>query len=111
MIETRDTFCRICESMCGLKVDVDTEAGADDPSGSERITDIRPNANHVATNGFACLKGLNQHKLYDSPDRLEYPERRIGDRWGRISWEQALSEIGAKVKALRANHGPDSIGM
>ena len=99
--ETRDTFCRICESMCGLKVEV--EAG--------RITKIRPNPDHVATVGFACMKGLNQHKLYDSPDRLEYPEKRIGDRWERISWEQALSEIGAKVKALNADHGADSIGM
>jgi len=72
---------------------------------------IRPNAAHVATNGFACVKGLNQHKLYDSPDRLEYPEKRIGNRWERISWEQAIGEIGAKLKALRSHHGPDSIGM
>lgn len=99
--ETRDTFCRICESMCGLKVEV--EGG--------QITKIRPNPDHVATVGFACMKGLNQHKLYDSPDRLEYPEKRIGDRWERISWEQALSEIGAKVKALNAKHGADSVGM
>ena len=101
MAETRDTFCRICESVCGLKVDVD----------GGRVTKIRPNADHVATDGFACLKGLNQHKLYDSPDRLEYPEKRIGDRWERISWEQAISEIGAKVKALRDERGADSIGM
>ena len=89
MAETRDTFCRICESLCGLKVEV--EAG--------RVTHIRTNADHVGTGGFGCLKGLNQHKLYDSPDRLEYPEKRIGDHWERISWEQALAEIGAKVKA------------
>lgn len=101
MTQTRDTFCRICEAMCGLKVEV--EAG--------RIQQIRSNPDHVATSGFACLKGLNQHKLYDSPDRLEVPEKRIGERWERISWDQALSEIGAKVKALRAQRGPDSIGM
>ena len=101
MTETRDTFCRICEAMCGLKVELD----------DGRIQRIRPNADHVATSGFACLKGLNQHKLYDSPDRLAYPEKRSGDRWQRISWDQALSEIGAKVKALRAQRGADSIGM
>ena len=105
MIETRDTFCRICESMCGLnvEVEVDDEVGVDDEvevddevdGGREQITRIRPNTEHVATDGFACLKGLNQHKLYDSPDRLEYPEKRIGDRWERISWDQAISEIGA----------------
>ena len=104
-IETRHSFCRICESLCGLEVDVER------PGGAERITAIRPNQRHVATSGFACLKGLNQHKLYDSPDRLQVPEKRVGDRWEPISWEQAISEIGAKVKQLRGDHGADSIGM
>jgi formate dehydrogenase len=99
--ETRDTFCRICESLCGLKVTLE----------DRRIARIRPNEDHVATAGFACLKGLNQHKLYDSPDRLEVPEKRTGDRWQRISWDQAIFEIGAKVRQLRADHGADSIGM
>ena len=54
---------------------------------------------------------MNQHKLYGSPDRLEFPEKRIGGWWERISWDQAISEIGAKVKSLRAEHGADSTGM
>lgn len=101
MRETRDTFCRICESLCGLEVELE----------DGRIHRIRPNEQHVATGGFACLKGLNQHKLYDSPDRLRFPEKRVGDRWERISWDQALSEIGARLRALRADHGADAIGM
>ncbi|MCP5040476.1 MAG: molybdopterin-dependent oxidoreductase [bacterium] len=101
MKQTCSTFCRICESMCGLEVEVE----------DGRVTNIRPNEKHVATGGFACLKGLNQHKLYDSPDRLQYPEKRVGDRWERISWGQALGEIGAKVATLRDERGPDSVGM
>ncbi len=101
MSETRHTFCRICESLCGLQVEL--EAG--------RITKIRPNTDHVATGGFACLKGLNQHKLYDSPDRLTHPEKRVGDRWQRISWEQAIAEIGDKLRRLRTERGPDAVGM
>ena len=101
MAETHHSFCRICESMCGLELEV--EGG--------RITQIRPDEAHVASSGFACVKGLKQHKLYDSPDRLRYPEKRIGDRWERISWEQALEEIGAKLRSLRAEQGPDSVAM
>ena len=101
MAETHHSFCRICESMCGLELEV--EGG--------RITQIRPDEAHVASSGFACVKGLMQHKLYDSPDRLRYPEKRIGDRWERISWEQALEEIGAKLRSLRAEQGPDSVAM
>ena len=46
--ETVHTFCRICESLCGL--DVEVEDG--------RVLEIRPDMQHVATDGFACVKGL-----------------------------------------------------
>jgi len=99
---TRPTFCRICESLCGLEVELDA---------SGAIETIRPDEAHVETAGFACVKGLKQHHLYGSPDRLRHPMKRVGDRFERISWEQALAEIGAKVRQLRRDRGPDSIGM
>ncbi|MBW2496204.1 MAG: molybdopterin-dependent oxidoreductase [Deltaproteobacteria bacterium] len=99
---TRHTFCRICESLCGLEVELD-EAGA--------IRAIRPDDHHVTTDGFACVKGLKQDRLYASPDRLHHPLKRVDDRFERISWSQALGEIGEKVAQLRGDHGPDSIGL
>jgi formate dehydrogenase len=99
--ETVHTFCRICESLCGLEVDVE----------DGRVLEIRPDAQHVATDGFACVKGLKQHELFDSPDRVQAPLKRIGASFHRISWQQALSEIGAKVRQLRGEGGPDSIAM
>jgi formate dehydrogenase len=99
--ETRHTFCRICEALCGL--DVTLENG--------RVAEIRPDAEHVATRGFGCVKGLKQHKLLDSPDRLKFPLKRVGDRHERISWEQALGEIGAKVREISLRLSPDSIAM
>ena len=98
---TTTTFCRICEALCGLEVDV----------ADGEITDIRPDAGHVATRGFGCLKGLKQHKMYASPDRLLYPEARSGDAWRRVSWNEAMSGIGDKVRDIRRRHGPDSIAM
>ncbi len=100
MPETRHTFCRICESLCGLEVEVE----------GERITGIQPDPKHVVTEGFACVKGLKQHHFYQSPDRLRYPLKRVGDGFERISWEQALAEIGEKVRKLRGIH-PDTISM
>ncbi|CAM9464853.1 unnamed protein product, partial [Discosporangium mesarthrocarpum] len=99
---TTHTFCRICESLCGLEVDIDGEG---------KIAAIRPDADHVESEGFACVKGLKQDRLFGSPDRLQYPMKRVGDRFERISWEQALEEIGEKVQGLRRDYGPDSIGM
>ena len=99
---THYTFCRICESLCGLKVT--TENG--------KVTDIAPDDQHVATGGFSCVKGLRQHEMYQSPDRLKHPLKRMPDgSYEKISWDKALSEIGAKVRQLRKDDGPDSIGM
>ena len=98
---THHTFCRICEALCGLEVDV---------RGGE-ITAIRPDREHVATGGFACVKGIKQQRLYSSPDRLKQPLKRVGDAFEPISWEQAVAEIGAKVKRLVGDHHPDTVAM
>jgi anaerobic selenocysteine-containing dehydrogenase len=99
--ETRQTFCRICEALCGLEMDVE----------DGRVVDVRPDTKHIATGGFACTKGLKQHRLYASPDRLLHPSKRVGSEWQRISWEQANYEIGQKVRAITGDTGPDSIAM
>ncbi len=101
MAETVTTFCRICEALCGLRVTVD----------GGKIQRIDPDPDHVATDGFACVKGLKQHRLYDSPDRVRFPMKRVGSEWQRVSWEQALGEIGAKLRALLGERGPDAIAM
>ncbi|GAB4403636.1 MAG: molybdopterin-dependent oxidoreductase [Microscillaceae bacterium] len=101
MTETKHTFCRICEALCGLEVQVE----------NGKITQIRPDDQHVATRGFACAKGLKQHHLYDIPDRLMYPLKKVGTQHVRISWEQALLEIGTKVNQIRKLEHPNSVGM
>ncbi len=98
---TTTTFCRICESLCGL--DVTVEGG--------RIVHIAPDAEHVATRGFACVKGLEQHRLFASPDRVLRPTKRMGATWQDVSWDQALGEIGARVRFIVDQHGPDSVAM
>jgi len=98
--QTKHTFCRICEASCGLVAEVQ----------DNQVLSIAPNKSHHGTLGFSCMKGLHQHKMYDSPDRLRYPLKRVGDSFERISWQQALAEIGAKVRALRGA-SPHSIAM
>lgn len=103
MSETVTSFCRICEALCGLELEVDRAQG--------RVVAIRPDPAHVTTRGFACIKGLRQHELYQSPDRLRQPLRRERGRLRPISWEQALAEIGEKVRSIRGRAHPDAIAM
>ncbi|MFT5443000.1 MAG: anaerobic selenocysteine-containing dehydrogenase [Myxococcota bacterium] len=100
MPETKITFCRICEATCGLEVDVE----------NNRIADIRPDKNHVVSKGYACVKGTRWASVQDSPDRVLHPLKRVDGKFERISWDQAISEIAAKVKALVRTHGPETLG-
>ena len=56
------------------------------------------------------MKGLAQGEMYDSPDRLTQPLKKVGDGFEPISWDQAFREIGARVRQERAV-SPHRIGM
>ena len=100
--KTTQTFCRICEALCGLEVT--TENG--------KIVNIKPDDQHVATAGYSCVKGLKQHELYHTPDRLKHPLRRKSDgSYEKISWGEALQDIGSKVSKIRKENDPDAIAM
>jgi anaerobic selenocysteine-containing dehydrogenase len=99
--QSKFTFCRICEAACGLIAEVD----------GNRITRIRPNPDHVTSAGFACAKGLFFHELVHSPDRVTAPIKRTGETWNKVSWQEALSEIGNKIKDIQAEHGKDAVAL
>ncbi len=66
-----------------------------------------------ADQGFICQKGIAGARVPYLPGRLTYPMKRAGERgegkWQRITWEQALDEIAAKMLELREKYGPESI--
>lgn len=103
MTETVTSFCRICEALCGLTLEVDRER--------QQVVRIRPDREHVVTEGFACIKGLRQHELYQSPDRLRTPLLRQDGRLRPVSWERALGEIGERVRSIRSRFDPHAIAM
>jgi anaerobic selenocysteine-containing dehydrogenase len=95
------TFCRICESLCGLEISIR----------NNQVLDILPDKDHVATHGFACPKGLKQHHLFGSSDRLKYPMKKVEGEWVRISWEDALHDIGEKVRQITDAYDADAVAM
>ena len=96
---TKYTFCRICEATCGLEVDVE----------NNRVLEIRPNKNHVVSKGYSCVKGIHFDAIQHSPDRITSPQKRIGNTWHSISWDQAIGEIGAKIRELVDREGAQTL--
>src|SRR5687767_4911227 len=64
------------------------------------------------TEGTLCTKVAHYLERTYAPDRLLYPQRRIGPKgkglFKRISWDEALDEIAARLKALAAEN-PETI--
>lgn len=98
-METKKTFCVICEATCGLEVDVE----------DNRVVEIRANKDHVVSQGHLCVKGKRFGSIQHSPDRITEPQKRVGDQWQTISWDQAINEIAAKIKQLKKAKGAQSI--
>ena len=59
------------------------------------------------------MKLKDYEKRHYHPDRLLYPQRRIGPKgskqFERITWDEALSEIATRWKAIIAEYGPQAI--
>ena len=59
--------------------------------------------------GSHCAKGAAVRELVHSERRLRYPMKLTGGQWTRVSWDQAINEIGDKLVDIRAKSGPDSV--
>lgn len=62
-----------------------------------------------------CLKGLSLVQRTYSPTRIKYPMRRKGkrgeDKWERISWDEAISEIAEKFTEIQSKYGPQALAL
>lgn len=57
-----------------------------------------------------CIKGIAMAmQRIHHPDRLRYPQKRVGERgegrWQRISWEEAFASIGQRLASAREQYG------
>ncbi len=103
MTETVRTVCQGCHSECGVLVTVE----------DGRVVKIRGDRNHPVSEGYICVKGANYAEFTHHPDRLLHPLRRAGGkgegRWERVSWEEALSDIAARLTEIRNESGAESL--
>ncbi len=88
------TTCFNCESACGLLAYVDRD--------TLEVRKFEGNPEHPGSRGRNCAKGPATLNQITDPDRILYPLKRAGARgegkWARTSWEEALTDISARIR-------------
>lgn len=59
--------------------------------------------------GAHCAKGASVREHAHGERRLKYPMKMVGGQWQKISWDEAINEIGDKMQQIREESGPDSV--
>lgn len=99
MAQWHTTGCVLCAQNCGLEVLVE----------DNRIVQVKGDKDNPRSKGYMCRKGANIAFYQHHADRLSYPLKRNGDKFERISWEQAIDEIAAKLRSIVDTYGPRSL--
>ena len=99
------TTCFNCESACGLLAYVDRD--------TRQVRKFEGNPEHPGSRGRNCAKGPATINQVTDPDRVLYPLRRAGRRgegkWERISWDEALDAIAARIRRALTEHRHNEI--
>src|SRR3984957_9195435 len=103
-MQVRHSVCALeCPDACSLLVNVE------DGTASK----LRGNPDHPVTRGFLCGKVAKYLDRQYSPQRLLYPQKRVGKKgeglFARIEWDEALDTIAKKLGDVARLFGPESI--
>ncbi|MDR3437923.1 molybdopterin-dependent oxidoreductase [Telmatospirillum sp.] len=97
------TNCRSCTADCGVLAHVR----------DGRVIKLEGNPEFERSRGALCAKGLSGIQALYHPSRNKYPMKRVGARgenkWMRVSWDQALNEIAAKLMEIREKYGAEAV--
>ena len=100
-VEVKRTVCTHCSVGCAIDAVVENGVWVR----QEPVFDSPINL------GAHCAKGAaaRDHGITHDSRRLKYPMKLVGGKYQRISWEQAINEVGDKILAIRKDSGPDSV--
>ena len=98
-IELKTSVCTHCSVGCTVKAEVSNGVWV----GQEPAWDSPFNL------GAHCAKGASVREHAHGERRLKYPMKRQNGEWVRISWDQAIEEVGDKMLRIRDESGPDSV--
>jgi len=98
-MEVIKTDCGLCINCCGVNAYVE----------NGKLVKVEGTKENPISKGRLCPKGERLIDLLYSPSRLKYPMKKVNGRFQRISWDDALTEIAAKLQALKDKYGAHTL--
>ena len=104
-VTKRKGGCNICFNACPLTFELK----------EGEVTNIYGTPEDPIFQGHVCPKSQMTLQMYENPQRLLNPLKRVGPKgsgkFEEVSWPQALDEIAAKLDQIRDAHGPESLAI
>lgn len=101
-MHTEKTACILCSRVCGLTVDIE----------DGKFVKIKGDDDHPMSKGYICQKAARLEHYQNHDDRLSHPLKRQPDgSFAKVSWDQALSEIAAKLNSVKKESGGDAFAL
>jgi anaerobic selenocysteine-containing dehydrogenase len=88
-----------CWDSCGFQVTVE----------DDKILNVEGDPTHPITQGKICGRGRMLETRANSPQRLLHPLKKVKGSFEQISWEQALTEISAKLREIKDKYGSTAV--
>ena len=97
--EVKLSVCTHCSVGCGVVAEVQDGVW----------TGQEPDYDSPLNLGGHCAKGASVREHGHGERRVKYPMKLTGGKWKKVSWEEAIEDIGDQMMDIRAESGPDSV--
>lgn len=95
------SFCRVCPSVCGIRVDIE----------GDQVVAVHGDRENPFSRGYTCPKGRALPLIHHHPDRLERPMLRVGGELAETSWQACLDDLGTRLRGIITQHGPAAVAV
>jgi len=99
------TTCRGCHGVCQVLVHME----------NQRVVKVAGDPESPTSRGYICPKGAAAPEILYHKDRLTHPLRRAGGRgenkWERVSWDQAITEMAERFDRVRRESGTEYLAV
>lgn len=102
-VETVYRSCPTCQACCGLVMEVDRE--------EKKVLSIKGDEQDPRSKGYVCAKSQAFRYIYEDPERVRRPLKKVNGEFVEVSWEQAFDDVSKQLISIRDQYGKDSIGM